>query len=210
MSIRVLVADDHRLFRSGLIRMLGDLPEIVVAAEAGNGQEVIDIATRAELDVLLLDFNMPGPSGFALIEKLHELQPELPILMLSMHDEPGTVRRALKCGASGFISKDVDAETVLAALKSLAQGDRYIDPRLAVSLALSDQNASDREPPLTARERQVLHLIVKGFSLNHVAKQLNLSPKTVTTHKANLMGKLGIKNNSELIRYALENGYGTV
>ncbi len=213
MSIKVMVADDHRLFRTGLIRTLVDLCDITVVAETADGSEALQQAGETDAQVLLLDFNMPKLSGFELIERIHAARPELPLLVLSMHDEPGTIRRALKSGASGYISKDVDAETVLAAIQALVRGERYVAPSLAVALALSDPQGdpltSRLEASLTAREQEVLRLIVKGISLNQIAEQLHLSPKTVTTHKSNLMGKLGIRNNSDLIRYALENGYAS-
>jgi DNA-binding NarL/FixJ family response regulator len=213
MSIKVMVADDHRLFRTGLIRTLGDLRDVAVVAEAADGAEALQLAGETDAQVLLLDFNMPKLSGFELIERIHAVRPDLPLLVLSMHDEPGTIRRALKSGASGYISKDVDAETVLAAIQALARGERYVAPNLAVALALNDPQSDPLTTlvatTLTAREQEVLRLIVSGISLNQIAEQLHLSPKTVTTHKSNLMGKLGIRNNSDLIRYALENGYAS-
>lgn len=209
MSIKVMVADDHRLFRTGLIRTLVDLRDVTVVAEAADGAEALQLAGETDAQVVLLDFNMPKLSGFELIERIHAARPDLPLLVLSMHDEPGTIRRALKSGASGYISKDVDAETVLAAIQALARGERYVAPNLAVALALSDPLTARVTATLTTREQEVLRLIVKGVSLNQIAEQLHLSPKTVTTHKSNLMGKLGIRNNSDLIRYALENGYAS-
>ena len=209
MSIKVMVADDHRLFRTGLIRTLVDLRDVEVVAEAADGAEALQLSSETDAQVVLLDFNMPKLSGFELIERIHATRPDLPLLVLSMHDEPGTIRRALKSGASGYISKDVDADTVLAAIQALARGERYVAPNLAAALAFSDQTTAGATATLTAREQEVLRLIVQGVSLSQIAELLHLSPKTVTTHKSNLMGKLGIRNNSDLIRYALENGYAS-
>lgn len=205
--IRVIVADDHKLFRAGLIRMLGDLPRIEVVAEASDGETLMATLAQVETDVLILDLNMPGLHGAALIERLHAGKPDLPILVLSMHDEAATIRQALKSGASGYITKDVDPETLHNAIVMLARGERYVAPNLAVKLAFGDQAAAPANP-LSAREKEVLRLIVRGLPLTRIAEELCVSPKTVTTHKANLMGKLNIDNNSELIRYALENGFG--
>jgi two-component system invasion response regulator UvrY len=164
MSIKVMVADDHRLFRTGLIRTLGDLRDVAVVAEAADGAEALQLAGETDAQVLLLDFNMPKLSGFELIERIHAVRPDLPLLVLSMHDEPGTIRRALKSGASGYISKDVDAETVLAAIQALARGERYVAPNLAVALALNDPQSDPLTTlvatTLTAREQEVLRLIV--------------------------------------------------
>lgn len=206
--IKVIVADDHKLFRAGLIRMLGDLPNIRVVAEAADGEETQQAVLHNDADLLILDLSMPKITGVALIERIHALKPALPILVLSMHDEASTIRQALKSGASGYITKDVDPDTLLNATTMLARGERYIAPSLAVALAFSDQLASAPSSTLSAREKEVLHLIAIGLPLTQIAERLCVSPKTVTTHKANLMGKLNIDNNSELIRYALENGFG--
>jgi DNA-binding NarL/FixJ family response regulator len=205
--IRIIVADDHKLFRAGLIRMLGDLPSITVVAEASDGDQALQAALSIDADVLILDLNMPGPTGVALIEQIHLLKPALPILVLSMHDEAATVRHALKSGASGYITKDVDPDTLMNATHKLARGERFVAPNLAVALAFSDQLSSAPAGGLSTREKEVLHLIAIGLPLTQIAERLCVSPKTVTTHKANLMGKLSIDNNSELIRYALENGF---
>ncbi|MCK9284987.1 MAG: response regulator transcription factor [Rhodocyclaceae bacterium] len=208
MAVRTIVADDHALFRSGLIRMLAELPDIRVVAEAADGDQTLAAVAGVAADLLILDLTMPGPTGVPLIEKIRVVCPQLPILILSMHDEPVTVRRALRAGASGYVTKNVDIDILGEAIRSVTGGEQYVDPNLAVGLAFTPRKTAGSSPGLglTNRELEVLTLIVEGMALKDIAERLNLSPKTVTTHKANLMDKLGIENNAELIRYALERG----
>lgn len=205
MTIKLIVADDHQLFRAGLTRMLTDLPDIEVVAEANDGEETLATLTRVAADVLTLDLTMPGITGVPLIEKIHALKPNLPILILSMHDEPATIRRVLKSGAMGYITKSAAPEVLHAAISSVHGGTPYVDPSLTVSLALDVEEPPKQTVPLSKREHEVLYLITQGLPLIEIAERLFVSPKTVTTHKANLMEKLKVKNNTELIRYALEN-----
>jgi DNA-binding NarL/FixJ family response regulator len=204
--MRVIVADDHTLFRAGLLRMLSDFPDIQVVAEASTGDETLAAAQAVAADLLILDLVMPGPTGVPLIERLRREQPALPILVLTMHDEPATVRRTLQSGALGFITKDADPDTLLAAITSVAQHTPYVAPALAVRLVMHGEDRVQVAPvsPLSKREEEVMELIAEGLALNQIAKRLSVSPKTVTSHKANLMEKLGLKTNADLIRYVLE------
>ena len=148
---------------------------------------------------------MPGTSGTQLIEQLHQRHPALPILILSMHDEPATVRRALQAGATGYITKESSPETLHAAVRQVVAGERFIPPSLAETLAFESVRATSlAHETLSQRERQIFKLIAQGEMLSQIAEQLHLSPKTVTTHKTHLMEKLGTGNNAELIRYAIE------
>jgi DNA-binding NarL/FixJ family response regulator len=204
--IRIIVADDHTLFRVGLRQMLHSFAGIEVVKEATNATEALAAARGDGADLILMDLTMPGAVGTSLIEQVRKARPELPILVLSMHDEPGTVRRALQAGASGYITKGSSPETLFTAVSRVGAGERFIDPAIAEALAL-DQTARGGDDPhrgLSPREWEVLRLIAQGVTLNQIAEQLHLSPKTVTTHKAHLMEKLGIGNNAELIRYAIE------
>ncbi len=204
--IRIITADDHTLFRVGLRQMLHSFAGLEVVMEATNAREALDAARRAEAELIILDLTMPGATGTSLIEQIRKVCPALPILVLSMHDEPGTVRRALLAGASGYITKGSSPDVLFNAVTRVSSGERFIDPSVAEALAL-DTLALDRDDPeqaLSPRERQVLRLIAEGLPLAQIAEQLHLSPKTVTTHKSHLMDKLGIENNAELIRYAIE------
>lgn len=204
--IRIITADDHTLFRVGLRQMLHSFAGIEVVMEATNAREALDAARRTAAELIILDLTMPGATGTSLIEQIRKTCPALPILVLSMHDEPGTVRRALQAGASGYITKGSSPDVLFNAVTRVSGGERFIDPSIAEALAL-DSLALERDDPeqaLSPRERQVLRLIAEGLPLAQIGEQLHLSPKTVTTHKSHLMDKLGIENNAELIRYAIE------
>jgi len=204
--IRVITADDHTLFRIGLRQMLHSFAGIEVVAEATDATEALAAARKGGAEVIVLDLTMPGATGTSLIEQIRAACPALPILVLSMHDEPGTVRRALKAGASGYITKGSSPDVLYMAVSRVAGGERFVDPSLAEALAMEAVTVDRHDPQqlLSPREWQVLRLIAHGVPLAQIAEKLHLSPKTVTTHKAHLMEKLGIANNADLIRYAVE------
>lgn len=205
--INVIVADDHKLFRAGLIRMLEELVDVAIVAEAGDGPSVLQAVRQHACDIIILDLNMPGVTGADLIAQIHDLKPQLPILVLSMHDETATVRQAIKRGASGYITKGAGPDTLQDAVAALSRGERYVAPDLSIGLAFNDQQPPTPSDTLSAREKEVLELIAAGLPLTKIAERLCVSPKTVTTHKSNLMVKLNITNNTDLIRYALEHGF---
>lgn len=202
---RIIIADDHTLFRIGLKQMLESFDDILVVAETANAEQTLAAARTVEADLLISDLTMPGVTGTQLIEQLRQLHPALSILVLSMHDEPSTVRRALQAGATGYITKESSPETLHTAVLRVAAGERFIPPAVAESLAFeSVRPANAPHETLSQRERQIFHLIAQGESLAQIAERLHLSPKTITTHKTHLMEKLGAENNAELIRYAIE------
>lgn len=204
--IRIIIVDDHTLFRVGLRQMLHSFAGIEVVREATNAAEALAAANAGGADLIIMDLTMPGATGTSLIEQTRKAQPGLPILVLSMHDEPGTVRRALQAGASGYITKGSSPDTLFTAVTRVGAGERFIDPSVAESLAFDTAAHGGGEPHqgLSPREWEVLRLIAEGVMLSQIAEQLHLSPKTVTTHKTHLMEKLGIGNNADLIRYAIE------
>ncbi len=203
--IRIIIADDHTLFRVGLKQMLHSFTGMEVVGEATNAGEALAAASAIATDLIIMDLTMPGAAGTSLIEQTRKAYPELPILVLSMHDEPGTVRRALQAGATGYITKESSPDTLHAAVRHVAAGERFIPPAMAEMLAFeSVRPSSQPHETLSLRERQIFKLIAQGVMLSQIAEQLHLSPKTVTTHKAHLMEKLGIGNNADLIRYAIE------
>jgi DNA-binding NarL/FixJ family response regulator len=205
-DVKLIVADDHTLFRVGLVRMLNSFPGIEVVAEASNGGEVLDVIEHVAADVLVLDLTMPGANGTSLIEAVRRTMPKLPILVLSMHDEVTLVKQVLRSGASGYITKNADPDVLQAAVVGVARGERYLSPAIAHVLAFDFEPEPGTDPmtSLSQRERQVLRLMVgDGLSLVQIAEQLDLSPKTVTTHKANIMSKLGVSTNADLMRYVL-------
>ena len=202
---RIIIADDHTLFRIGLKQMLESFDGVSVVAEAANAAQTLDVVQGVAADLLVSDLTMPGTCGTQLIEQLHRQHPSLPILILSMHDEPATVRRALQAGASGYLTKESSPAMLQAAVRQVAAGERFIPPALAEMLAFESLRPSSLpHETLSQRERQIFKLIAQGGMLSQIAEQLHLSPKTVTTHKTHLMEKLGIANNADLIRYAIE------
>jgi DNA-binding NarL/FixJ family response regulator len=205
--IRILIADDHAILRAGLKHLLSEYPDIVVAGEAGNGQEALAKVREGEWDVMVLDMTMPGKSGIELIKQLKQLAPKLPILILSMHKEDLYAVRALKAGAAGYLCKDNAEEQLVPALRKVAGGGLYITATVAEKLAVGILHGDPQDTPphtrLSDREYQIFQLIAAGESVSDIAQKLNLSVKTVSTHKTHVMEKMGCTNVAELIRYAL-------
>jgi DNA-binding NarL/FixJ family response regulator len=206
--IRLLLAEDHAIVRAGLRQLFALVDDIVVAGEARSGSQVLELLRHDLVDLVLLDLGMPGISGADLITRIRAHYPRLPLLVLSMHNEPQIARRALKAGAGGYITKDSEPELLLAAIRKVAGGGRFIDPALAELMAFDSVAPPDERPhdSLTAREYQILALLVRGASLNEVAVKLSISNKTVSSHKARLMQKLALRSNAELVRYGLLHG----
>lgn len=205
--IRILIADDHAILRAGLKHILAESGDIVVAGEAANGNEVLAQVRGGRWDVLVLDMSMPGKSGIELIKQIKGEFPRLPILILSMHREDIYAVRALKAGAAGYLCKD-NAETQLQqAIRKVAGGGLYISPAVAERLALGVLQGNDVDAPphsrLSDREYQVFQAIAAGDGLTEIAHRLNVSVKTVSTHKTRILEKLGLTNTADLIRYAL-------
>lgn len=202
--IKVLIADDHAIVRSGLKQILATTSDIQVVAEAADGNEVIEKTRNLKLDVLMLDMSMGGVSGVDLIRRMRGEHPELPILVLSMHNENQIVARAFRAGASAYIAKGSEPELLLSAIRKVAVGQRFIDPTLVDALMLGGGAADDRplHTYLSDREMQVMQMIVAGRSLTDIADKLCLSSKTISSHKTRLMTKLGVSSNAELFRYA--------
>jgi DNA-binding NarL/FixJ family response regulator len=206
--IRVLLADDHTIVRAGVKELLTETGDIEVAGEAGNGQEVLARVREGGYDVAVLDMSMPGRSGVELIKQLKKEQPKLRILILSMHSEAQYAVRAIKAGASGYLTKDGAADQLVAAIRRIASGGAYMTPEAAELLARDFDRPADAAPHtlLSDREFQVLKLIVAGKSITAIGEELSLSVKTVSTHKTRIMEKMGIANQVELVRYALRHG----
>ena len=205
--IRVIVADDHKIVREGLKQLIGLAPDLSVVGEATNGSEVLERVRSIPCDVLLLDISMPDCNGVEVIPRIKAMASSPAILMLSMHNEAQIAARALKNGASGYTTKDSDPALLLAAIRKVAAGGRYIEPELADRLVFEVGLSSDKpvHSALSERELQVFERLVKGAHLNDIAEQLAISSKTVSTHKVRIMQKLGVTSNAELVRYALEN-----
>lgn len=207
--IRILIADDHAILRAGLKHLLSDATDIVVAGEAGNGVDALALARTTPCDAMVLDMSMPGRSGIELIRQLKAEMPKLPILILSMHKEDIYAVRALRAGASGYLCKDNAESQLEAAIRKVAGGGLYINQAVAERLAqeMVDGNAAAKpHTQLSDREYQVFQDIVAGRGVTEIGQRLNLSVKTVSTHKARIMQKMGFANTAELIQYAVRHG----
>ncbi len=203
--IRIVIADDHTIVREGLKQLLSATADLTVVGEAQNGHEVLQRIRDSDFDVLLLDMSMPGKSGIELIKQVHNEKPKLRILVLSMHEEEEYAVRALKAGAAGYITKESASAQLVAAIRKVAGGGAFISPAVAEQFALGVMPQSEGLPhtALSNREFQVFQMLVRGVSVTVIADTLNLSVKTVSTHKSNVMQKMGMANQSELILYAV-------
>ena len=204
--VRVLLADDHAIVRAGLREILADTGDIVVTGEATNGQEVLAQVRGQDFDVAVLDMSMPGRSGIELIKLVKDEKPQLRILILSMHSEQQYAVRAVKAGASGYLTKESAADELVAAIRRIAAGGAYVSPETAERLVLESAPRAGAAPHtlLSDREFQVFQLIAAGQSVTEIARQLSLSVKTISTHKTRVMVKMNFANPADLIRYALE------
>ena len=200
--IRVLVADDHEIVRDGLKRILAATPDLQVAGEAADGDELVRLVKSADYDVAVVDMSMPGLSGIALVKRLKTEKPKLRILVLSMHGEQQYAARVLKAGASGYLNKDSAAELLVGAIRKIAAGGMHIPEGAAAGLLAHEKPPHEA---LSDREFEVLRLLVEGLGPTEIGERLHLSVKTVSTHKTRILEKLGLGSTAELVRYALEN-----
>ena len=204
--MRVLIADDHAVFRRGLKETLAEAFSRVAFGEAKTAQEALEHVRRQDWDLVILDISMPGKSGLDILDDLKRLRPKLPILLLSMHPEQQFARRALKAGAGGYLTKDSVTEELKKAVKKIVMGGRYVSATLAEKLAVDLRRGADRplHELLSDREFQVLRMIASGKTVKDISEELSLSVKTVSTYRARILEKTGMKTNAELIRYALQ------
>jgi two-component system invasion response regulator UvrY len=206
--IDVLVVDDHTIFRSGLKRLLSDETDMRVADEARNGAEMLAKLRQQHFDVVLLDVNMEGLSGLDTLESVRPDFPKLPVLVLSMYPEEQYALAAIRAGANGYVSKDIDAPELIKAIRQVAAGSRYLTANGAQKVLMHLGCGDDPTPhqKLTAREYQIMLMMVRGTSLTEIGQKVFISVKTVSTHRARILSKLGISNNAELILYAVRHG----
>ena len=204
--IRVMIADDHQMVREGIRKILSTSQDISVVYEAADGFKTLEVLSDRQCDcsLLILDWSMPG-GGENLIRRIKALRPALAILMLSMHNEAAIARAALQSGANGYVTKDSDSETLIYAVKHVGNGQQFIDPTLTASV-LSDTQYLNIHT-LSEREQEVFQLLMQGYSVSDIANLLNISIKTVSSHKCNLMQKLDVNNIIELVRYAIQKNY---
>jgi len=206
--IRILIADDHAVVRRGLRETLGEAFPKVTFGEARNAQEALESVGRQNWDVVILDISMPGKSGLDILGDLHRLRPHLPVLLLSMHPEGQFARRALKAGAAGYLTKESVPEELKEAVRRVRAGGRYVSASLAEKLAFDLRPEADTpvHELLSDREFQVLRMLASGKTVKQIADEIALSVKTVSTYRARILLKTGMKTTAELIRYAIQAG----
>ena len=208
MSVRILIVDDHTVVRAGLAMLVNAEDDLNVVGEAGSAREAIFEARTTKPDVVLMDVMMPDLSGIEVVPQiLHEL-PEAKVLVLSMQDDPRYVREAFEAGASGYVLKEAADTELVAAIREVAGGGRYVNPELGARLvaAETDERRRAEEDPLSDREREVLRLLALGHTNQEIAKELYISVRTAATHRAHIMQKLRLSSRAELVRYALDEG----
>jgi DNA-binding NarL/FixJ family response regulator len=202
-KIRLLLADDHAILRAGLRMLLNAQPDMVVAAEAADGEEAIRRALATRPDVAVVDLSMPGLSGVETLERLHRELPDTRLLVLTMHDDPGYARLTEAAGAAGHLVKDSESSELLTAIRAVHRGGTFVQVGGPGRAAAAGSASS---PPLSPRERQVLELIARGHTNREIGARLSLSVKTVETHRARLGDKLGLHTRADLVRLALDLG----
>lgn len=208
--IRVLLADDHTLIRAGIIALLERIQSVQVVGEAGDGPHTLELIQELTPDVVLLDLQMPGLSGFEVLQKTTEKFPDVKIVVLSVHDTEDYALRALRSGAAGYLPKSAVSAELEVAIDHVVRGEQYLSPAIAHMASLDSATGGNvgRTVPveLTPRQREVLILIAQGYSTKDIARTLGISVKTVETHRAQLMDRLGIHDVASLVRYAIRAG----
>jgi len=204
---RFLIADDHPILRRGLKEILVREFKEAECGEAGNAPQVLDLVRKQEWDLVILDVSMPGRSGLDALGDLKKAQPQLPVLLLSMHPEKQLGKRALKAGASGYMNKEAAPEELIRAVRKILAGGVYVSPVLAENLALDLRKPAEGLPheALSNREFEVLRMLASGNTVTQIADNLHLSIATVSTHRSHILEKMSMTTTAELIRYALRN-----
>jgi DNA-binding NarL/FixJ family response regulator len=207
-NLRILVADDHAVVRQGLIQILTDAGGIEVVADVGNGNDVLRALDEHQVDVLLMDHDMPGKSGLDILVELRSLHPKLPVIILSIFPEDHYGPRFLKAGASGYLMKTSDPQQLISAVRIVAQGGKFASPHLTEKLISELHQDGDKalHESLSDREFQVFFMLASGKKLKDIADELSLSINTISTHRSRILQKMGMQGNAELIHYALKNG----
>jgi DNA-binding NarL/FixJ family response regulator len=206
--IRVLIVDDHAILRRGLRALLSDEFHGAAFGEASNAQQALEQLRKEKWDVALLDITLPGKNGLDLLKEFKAARPKLPVLILSAHPEDQFAVRVLKAGAGGYLTKESAPEELAKAIRKILAGGQYVSPALAEKLALRVRKDITLTPheTLSDREYEIMCLIASGKTVTEIAGELSLSPKTISTYRARVLEKLGVKNNAEIVQYAIRNG----
>ena len=214
--MKILIADDHQLFIDGLQFMFSSHPEFEIVATVNNGQAAVERVALGDIDVALMDINMPVLNGLEATKQIKATQLPLKILIVSMLDDYASITKLLKAGADGYVLKNVGADELIRAINAINTGEVYVSEELQKGLLMYNMKKTPPPPTsrytlnpiddLSAREREILNLISEGLTNNEMAAKLFLSPKTIDSHRTNLLQKLGLKNTAALVRFAVENG----
>jgi two-component system invasion response regulator UvrY len=206
-KIKILIADDHPIVRAGFKQVISDMPDMLVADEAGNGQEVLNLIGKKDYDLVLLDISMPGRSGLEILKDLKSEKPKLPVLILSIYPEEQYAIRALRAGASGYMTKASAPNELILAIRKISEGGKYISASLAEKLAYYLDGDATKPPheTLSDREYQVMLMIASGKTVTEIANELCLSVKTISTYRTHILEKMKMKNNAEITLYAVQN-----
>jgi len=206
LKARILLADDHAVVRRGLRLVLDAEPDLQVVAEAGDGREALEIAASETVDLAVLDVSMPRLTGLQVARELSARRPDLPILILSMHDNEEYLFEALRAGASGYVLKSAADHDLIEACRSALRGETFLYPRAVKALVREFLESGETGDPLTPRELEVVKLIAEGYTSRAIGEELVISEKTVERHRSNILEKLGMRDRVELTRYAIRRG----
>ncbi len=210
-KIRTMLLEDHKMVRQGLVALLQDAPDIEIVGEAGDGSTAVELAEKHKPDVALLDISMPGMNGLEAAAKIREVSPETRLLFLTMYADDEYIIQALRFGGTGYVLKDADAGTLIDAVRRVRRGESYLSPEVSQTIIRrvineEPETHNDSHENLTTRERQILQHIAEGRTNREIGEKLQISIKTVQTHRANLMNKLDIHDQTSLVKYAIRNG----
>lgn len=207
---QILIVDDHAVVRGGLRQFLADTDDLEIAAEAETGSDALALISGGDWDLVLLDMSLPDLNGLEVLKRIKQMRPNLPVLIFSMFSEAEFAIPALDAGASGYLNKDSPPYQILAAIRTVVDGARYVSPSLAEQLLSGVTSSSPKAPheTLSRREMEVLLLLSKGFTLTRIGDSIHVSVKTVSTYRARILQKFGVQSNAELTRYVLQHKLG--
>jgi two-component system invasion response regulator UvrY len=206
--IKIIIADDHAVVRQGVKQILAAEPDMRLVGEANDFAQTLEVTRRLAWDVLILDYSMPGGNGLQILKKIKHAHPRRPVLILSMHPEEAIAVSALRAGAAGYVSKESASEELTVAIRKAVSGKKYVSASLAETLALELGEGPQGlvHESLSDREYRVMWMIASGKSITHIAKELSLSPNTVSTYRLRILKKLKLENNADLVRYSVKHG----